>query len=397
MDQPMNQQSRIDWRTIIALNATSTLSQIGQFGIGFVVLPLWLAQHGLNAAQLGVLVSAEWLGMLVGMAIAPRLNVRFGHRKLIAAGLLSSMLALLAMSALGRASWLPAVGFIGLGMGWRWIGLEPWLYRIVPSGGRGRLVGFHETLIGIAPILAPALTTWAGIEGSAPLVLGMVFTGLAFIPLALARPAPDASAEMAATASSRDMRLVHKHILTLGVAVAVIGGVTEAAFSGLFPIFGAGRGLSPEQMAVLLSLFGLGGLLLQYLMGWLADHRGLAFAILVNAASTMLIAAIASLPLGFSGLSISVFALGGTITTYLTLAIIASTKAGHGDLSINMRFISMAYTSSSILGPLIAGVLMKTLTSEALIWLVGLLAAVLCAYLLFMKRREPHPDGFPFG
>jgi MFS family permease len=128
-------------------------------------------------------------------------------------------------------------------------------------------------------------------------------------------------------------------------------------------------------------------LLLQYLAGWLADHRGLAFAILVNAASTLLIAVIAALPLGFSGLAITIFALGGTITAYLTLAIIASTQAGDGDLSVNVRLISMAYTASSIFGPLSAGAVMNTFSSEALIWLIGLLAAVLCAYLL-LKRRS---------
>ncbi len=166
------------------------------------------------------------------------------------------------------------------------------------------------------------------------------------------------------------------------MVIAVIAGVTEAAFSGLFPIFGAGRHLTAEQMVTLLSVFGLGGLLLQYLVGWLADHRGLAFAALVNAACTVLVAIIAALPLGFVGLALAVFVLGGTITAYLTLAIIASTQAGDGDLSVNIRRISITYTASSIFGPLIAGAAMKNLASEALIWLVGVLALALCAYLL---------------
>lgn len=381
----MNRDHPTDWRTITALNAVSTLSQIGQFGIGFVVLPLWLTQHGLNAAQLGIFASAEWLGMLVGLAIAPRLNTQFGHRTVIASGLLLTMLALAAMANARWPIWLPAASLIGVGMGLRWIGLEPWLYRIAPSNARGRLVGFHETLIGIAPIMAPILTKWAGILGSAPLILGMAFTGSALLPLAFARPAPEEPPESAAP-PNQDTRRAHKDILVLGVVVAVIGGVTEAAFSGLFPIFGVGRGLGTDQMVTLLSVFGLGGLLLQYLAGWLADHRGLAFAILVNAASTILIAVIAALPLGFGGLAITIFALGGTITAYLTLAIIASTKAGDGDLSVNVRLISMVYTASSILGPLSAGVVMNTLSSEALIWLIGLLAAVLCAYLLQKNR-----------
>jgi MFS family permease len=381
----MNREHRTDWRTIIALNAVSTLSQVGQFGVGFVVLPLWLTQNGLNAAELGIFASGEWLGMLAGMAVAPRLNTRFGHRAVIAIGLLATTLALAAMSSTDWPIRLPAAAFIGLGMGLRWIGLEPWLYQIAPGNARGRLVGFHETLIGIAPIMAPILTKWVGIAGAAPLALGMVFTASALLPLALARHAPEEALESASHSSEGSSR-AHQDILALGLVVAVIGGLTEAAFSGLFPIFGVGRSLSADQMVTLLSVFGLGGLLLQYLTGWLADHRGLAFAILVNAASTVLIAVIAALPLGFSGLAITIFALGGTITAYLTLAIVASSQAGDGDLSANVRLISMAYTASSIFGPLSAGVVMNRLSSEALIWLIGLLAAVLCAYLLLKNR-----------
>ena len=46
--------SRTDWRTIGILIAVSALAQVGQFGIVFIVLPLWLTERGLDAAQLGL-------------------------------------------------------------------------------------------------------------------------------------------------------------------------------------------------------------------------------------------------------------------------------------------------------------------------------------------------------
>jgi len=203
----------------------------------------------------------------------------------------------------------------------------------------------------------------------------------ALLPLAFARPAPEEALESAAH-SHPDTRRAHKDILALGVVVAVIGGVTEAAFSGLFPIFGVGRKLGADQMVTLLTVFGLGGLLLQYLAGWLADHRGLGFAILVNAASTVLIAVIAALPLGFGGLAITLFALGGHDHRLSDTGHHRLHPSRRRRLSVNVRLISMAYTASSIFGPLSAGAVMNTFSSEALIWLIGLLAAVLCAYLL---------------
>ena len=381
----MNPESRTDWRTIIALNAVSVLSQFSQFGIGIVVLPLWLAQHGLNAAQLGFFASAEWLGMFIGLAIAPRLNNQLGHRMVIAIGLLVTIIGFALIPKSSWPLWLPAAALIGFGMGLRWIGLEPWLYRIAPSNARGRLVGFHETLLGLAPIITPILTEWAGFEGSGVFGLGIAFACSALLPLLIARPSPDTTAESTDNAI-QNPPVMQNNILALGVIVGIIAGITEASFTGLFPIFGAGRSLSAEQMATLLSVFGLGGILLQYLVGWLADHRGLSFATLVCASTTVLFAAIASLPLGFTGLTITIFALGGTITAFLTLSIIAATSAGNGDLSVSVRRISMAYTASSILGPLIAGVAMKSLSSEALIWHVGLLSVILSVYLLIKGK-----------
>jgi MFS family permease len=386
----MTPDRHIDWRTITFLNAVSILSQIGQFGIGIVVLPLWLTRHGLNAAELGIFASSVWFGMLGGLAIAPRLNVRFGYRAVIVAGLLVSMLGLALIPATGWPDWLAAAILIGLGMGLRWIGLEPWLYRIAPDNARGRLVGFHETLIGIAPIVAPVLAKWSGIAGNMPIVLGIAFTASALLPLAFTRPTPAAQTGLPAGPGNQSSSL-QRRLLALGIAVGIIAGVSEAAFSGLFPVFGLGRSLGTDQIATLLAIFGLGGLLLQYLVGWIADHRGLRFAILICAASTFILAMLAALPIGYTGLAITIFALGGTITAYLTLSIIAATKAGDGDLSINVRKVSMVYTASSILGPLSAGAAMKTFGSEALLWQVGFLAAVLCGYAL-MSTRSALPE-----
>jgi hypothetical protein len=47
----MNAATPVRWPAIAALTSVSALSQIGQFGIGFMVLPVWLAHHGLSTPR----------------------------------------------------------------------------------------------------------------------------------------------------------------------------------------------------------------------------------------------------------------------------------------------------------------------------------------------------------
>ncbi|WP_245253717.1 hypothetical protein [Paraburkholderia sp. LEh10] len=48
------------WRAVAALTVVPTLSQIGQFGIRFMALPVWLAHQGLGAPRAGLFAAAQW-------------------------------------------------------------------------------------------------------------------------------------------------------------------------------------------------------------------------------------------------------------------------------------------------------------------------------------------------
>lgn len=385
-----------DWRSIAALNLTSTLAQVGQFGVPFIVLPVWLTEHGASAHHLALYAAALWAGHLPGLALAPRLCLRFGPRRVIAAALLFSLIALALISTGMLSSTVMGGLLAGTGMGLRWIALEPWLYHIAPDEARGRLVGFHETLIGLAPIVAPALCGWLGIAGSVPFVLAAGFIGAAILPLSMARPDPHAYRPPEITGEARARRR-HEAVFVAGVGVALIGGMSESAFAGLFPLYTQGRSLDAAQTATLLTLFGIGGVALQYPMGWLADHRGLRSAAFACTAGMVACAALLSAPLPWWGLQCGVFLIGGFITTYLTLALIASALTRAGSLASNASALSMTYTGSAVLGPLGAGAAIAATGGDALMWSLAAVALVLLAWLVFLRPSDhpassTHPD-----
>ena len=382
-----------DWRTITALNLVSMLGQIGQFGIVYVMVPVWLALQSLSAAQLGFFAASLWLGQMPGLGLAPWLSRHWGARRVVVVGLACSVVALVGIAWVPSAAWpwhaYLACGLLaGLGMGLRWVGLEPWLYNIAPAHARGRLVGFHETLIAAAPVVAPAIAAWVGVQSNTILWVGVGFTVVALVPLALARTPPVEEAHHA-NSWPQSARAAWPHrIFRQGLLIALCGGMLESALAGLFAVFAGERGFGAEGIAQLLTAFGLGGLLLQYPVGWMADHWGLraagALAALGTALAAALFACAPSIP-GLPGVTVAfaaMFVLGGLITAFLTLALIASTKTPTPDMAWNVSSLSMAYSLSAVVGPVVAGGAMTATSSVALMWFTAAVGGVMVGLLL---------------
>lgn len=371
-----------DWRTITALNTVSTLGQIGQFGIVYVMVPVWLALQGLSAAQLGFFAASLWLGQMPGLGLAPWLSRRWGARRVVVLGLACSVVALLGLAVAAWPVYLLCGLLAGLGMGLRWVGLEPWLYNIAPAHARGRLVGFHETLIAAAPVVAPAIAAWVGVQGHTILWVGVGFTVSALVPLALARTPPVDDADNARSWAQSARAAWPHRIFQQGLLIALCGGMLESALAGLFAVFAGDRGFDAESIARLLTAFGLGGLLLQYPVGWMADHWGLraagALAALGTALAAALLACVPGVPVAFA----TMFVLGGLITAFLTLALIASTKTPTPDMAWNVSSLSMAYSLSAVVGPVVAGGAMTATSSVALMWFAAGVGGVMVGLLV---------------
>ena len=379
-------QKLINWHAIAALNVVSTFAQLGQFGVGFLVLPIWLAARGMGAIELGLFGAAEWAGMLVGLLVTPTLLIQFTSKRVVFFGLIASSSGFLLIPQFTWPLWLLPAFLIGFGMGLRWIANETWLYRISPQAIVGQVVGFHEALIALSVIVGPLLVVWLTTAANQVVLLGALFSAIAALPLLFV------ASEKIQQSIQPDDKLglfeVDK-ITMLGIILAAAGGLIDGAFTALFPVFGLGRGFAEAQIGSLLAVIGFGGLLLQFPLGWFSDKFGFIKASLLAAVVTALATlAMAFVKMPFNLLSGVGFIFGGFVASFLTLGIIAAASASdHSHMAQNMSKVSIAFTISSMIGALLAGFAANSLGGDALLWLVAL-ASILLAVIFVRNLRE---------
>ncbi|WP_310632897.1 MFS transporter [Paraburkholderia sp.] len=382
----------VRWPAIAALTAVSTLAQIGQFGVGFIVLPVWLAHQGLDAQRAGLFAASQWAGMLAGLMAAPALVARLGAKRTVSLGLAASLAAFASVPWLAWPLWIAPGMLMGLGIGLRWIANESWLYGLVPEALSGRVVGVHETLIAAAGVVAPALAAWCGADGRVTIAAGLGFTLAAAIPLWLTASGAPATAAVCETPSHIETRFAPINALVaLGMVVVAVGGISDGALYGLFPLYAAARGMNSTQTTVLLSCLGLGGMALQFPVGWLADRAGLGKTVVLCAmTSTLALAAFALAAPTTWLFPASAFLAGGMNSAFITLGMYAAARGEKAALIRNMRRVSLAFTGSSIVGPMIAGAAMERLGNDVLLWPLAIASGMLAVFTLgiFEGRRQ---------
>lgn len=377
------QISAVNTRSIVALNAVSTLAQIGQFGLATTLLPIALEAKNATPDFIGTASSAFWVGMLFGLLVAGKLTRKFGYRNTVIIGLILSAISFVLMPLMDWHWWVLPAAAIGFGMGLRWIANETWLYRLAPEHARGRVVGIHETLIGLASIIGPLIIVAMGAAKPSVFWAGAIILILAIVPLFVAEILP------AVDKNSMNEQPTNRHsnlILWLGFGglIAGLGGWMEGSLIALLPVYTADIGLASTSAAWLFTVFGVGAMLCQFLVGWLADNKGVLWTAKLCALIGA-IAAVIALSTSFATLVIAVFLFGGITAGLLTLGMIWAAQHGTGAALTNkVRQVSIIYTCLSAAGPFVAGFVVSHTSSQSLFW--QQLAVILVLGFVLVKQ-----------
>jgi MFS family permease len=307
----------IPWRVLPPL-ASTALIMVGA-GVMGSLLPLRFSAMGYTPGAIGLFATAEAVGFLVGCLYAYKIIAPVGLERAYAA--FAGMKAV-AILGLHFADSVPAIVplrfLIGLNAAGVSIIVESWLNALVPNEQRGRLLTIYVLVYGLFFGAGQLFSQNLNVRGPELLFIAGISTTLALVPMV--------AIDVRAPVLPRGVKLeILKALRTSPVSVlaCLLNGLVLTAFTTVGPLFGERIGFDQPHIVMLMACVSLGGLFLQWPIGYFSDKVdrryaliGLGVGILAVAAGLVVVnrqtpfVLLAILFAVFGGLGESLYAVG---------------------------------------------------------------------------------------
>jgi MFS family permease len=298
--------------------ASTALIMIGA-GVMGSLLPLRFSAMGYSPGVIGLFATAEALGFLVGCLYAYKVIAPVGLERAYAT--FAGMKAV-AILGLHFADSVPAIVplrfLIGLNAAGLAIIVESWLNALVPNEQRGRVLTIYVLVYGLFFGAGQLFGQNLNVRGPELLIIAGIATTLALVPMV----AIDVRAPILPHGVKLEI-LKALRVSPVSVLACLVNGLVLTAFTTVGPLFGERIGLDQPRIVVLMACVSLGGLFLQWPIGYFSDKMdrlyaliGLGCAILAVAAGLVMVdrhtpfLLLAVLFAVFGGLGESLYAVG---------------------------------------------------------------------------------------
>lgn len=357
------------------------------YGLQSTLLPLRGELEGFSELSLGLLGSAYYIGFVAGCLFGPFVILRSGHIRAFAAMVAIGSAAALAFPLLvAPTSWSLFRLLFGFCIACLFNIVESWLNDKATNTTRGQVMSAYVLVSFGTIMLGQLAVTLYPITDFSQFALSSILLSLAAVPIALTnsgQPAPIAVVRF------------RPHHLMRSTPAAFVGatgsGLILGAIWGFGPVFVTSLGYSANSAAVFMSLCFVGGAIGLYPLGRLSDFYDRRL-VMVGAmvASTVVALLLARAGgenwwlLGALGFGFGAMAFPG----YSLAAAHAFDATASEDMVETSATVLLLYGVGSIVGPLIAAVVMKSAGPGGLFLYCAVVQLLLAAFILVRIRRR---------
>lgn len=356
-------------------------------GLQGTVLGVRGGLEGFGNAAMGYVMAGYFVGFLGGAQITPWLLRRVGHVRVFAAlaSLISAAMILYA-AVVDPIAWFVMRVAVGFCMSGCYVVAESWLNDSTDNAHRGQMLSAYLIVQMMAIVISQGFLTLADPAGYELFVVMAVSVSIAVVPILLsATPVP-------VFETTKRMSLAELYRTSpLGVVGTVLLGGIFACLFGMAAVYATEVGLSNSEISIFIGTIYLGGMLLQYPIGWLSDRLDRRWLIIgVTGAGAVACLATLVLGAGFWVLVIAGFIVGGTANPLYSLLI-----AHTNDFVENDKMASAAAGLILLNGvgaagtPILVGYVMEAGGAGAFMGFVGMLMAAITVYALYRSTVRP--------
>ena len=376
----------------LPLYLSCTLLLMGN-GLLFIIIPMSMRLDGQDTDAIGLVMSLYFVGMLLGSLYGRHLISRVGHIRIFAA-----CAAVATMSALLHSIWsVPLVWgvlrvLIGFTNATFFMTMETWLSESSTSENRATVFGSYQFVTYFGLALGQLMLNFA--EPQDPILyiyVAMLFC-LCMIPVLMSRSGGPRINEP----ESMPLKTLYR-TSPLGVVGIMISGICLGAFYNMSSVYGADVGMTKNQIATFMSATMVGGFLLQFPVGKLADlfdrRTVLVMTLLVACLAAMVLPIMAARGEMVITIVCAVILSGALACVYPIALADAFDRLKPTEMVAASGKLILAYATGGAIGPYTSSLVMKHMGADALFGYLIVASLILVAFVMYrMSIRSAVPD-----
>jgi MFS family permease len=366
---------------LIAAIVTISVAGAG-FGHSIPLYSILLRSYGASDLMIGLNTAFAAIAALAAAPFYPAMINRLRLKPFIflCLALMVGAYWLLYLSGGMIWAWFPLRFIFSFAAGGLFVASEVWIHTLAKDENRGTVIGIYATCLGIGFASGPFMLDFTGYDGFAPFAAGMLVFTLALTPVLFAK-AP--LVEHRREEGSIFPLLLQAPVIFLACAVFAVAETSVLTFMPLAALEAGFAGNAPGRI---ITVFGIGGISLQIIIGRYADQLGRRAMLIGCTAMACVCAILLSIfQTSLYPLYITVFLLGAAVMGISSLGLTMLGDRYKGpQLAVANTAYTFMYGLGMLVGPALAGLFRQYLGTAGI---SILLSAILGCYLLLILSR----------
>ncbi|WP_372603242.1 MFS transporter [Actibacterium sp.] len=346
--------------------------------------------EGFSTLEISLVMSGYFLGFLGGSRLTPEMIRRVGHVRVFAALASFISAALILFPAFAHPlAWIVLRIVVGFCFSGVYVTAESWLNNSASNETRGQALSLYMIVQMLGLVAAQGILGFGDPSGFILFIVPSVLVSISFAPILLS-VVPIPAFERTAPLS---IKRLYK-ISPLGcVGTFLLGGVYSALL-GMAAVYGVQAGLELKQISVFIAAMFVGGLFLQYPIGWLSDRMDRRHLIFGAAVVGALGAGLGLLLGGNFWALVAASAVIGGMTNPLYALVIAYTNdfMPPEDMAAASGGLIFLNGLGAVAGPPITGWMMSQTGPGGFFLFIGCLMTALAGYAVWRMTQRPSPQ-----